>query len=151
MKIDVGMLVALLISPVVVLLSCFVADRAFATSLSKAAHNERRKLTANLFNGISVALFGTAIVGGYLQLDFFDPIHVATTQDLSNGVAICLALGSPISSHHYRHDRSADENNAGNGCADWHRGPTSRKLRKTRSVAPLQRSTYCIKSEACDG
>jgi TRAP-type C4-dicarboxylate transport system permease small subunit len=74
------------------LLFVFPLDRIAASELSKAARNERRKLTASLVNSISVALFGAAIVGGYLQSNFFTPIHITTTQDLSKGVSIWLAV-----------------------------------------------------------
>ena len=67
--------------------------------MGKAARNERRKITGGLLNTLSAALFAAALVGGFLQSDFFTPISVTTTRGLSAGVAIWLALVFGTTAH----------------------------------------------------
>lgn len=99
MKVDVVEFALLLLSPLGLTASAYVLDRACSSTLSKAARNERRKITATLLNSLSVALFGAALVGGFLQSDFFVPIAVTSTRTLSAGVAIWLAAGFGLAAH----------------------------------------------------
>lgn len=99
MKIDVVEFVLLFLCPIGSILAAYALDRASRRTLSKAARNERRKITATLLNSLSIALFGAAVVGGFLQSDFFVPIAVTSTRTLSAGVAIWLAAGFGLAAH----------------------------------------------------
>ncbi|MDF2599789.1 MAG: hypothetical protein K0Q54_2612 [Methylobacterium brachiatum] len=99
MKIDVVEFALLVLSPVGLIASAYIFDQLTRGGMSKAARNERRKITATLLNSLSIALFGAALVGGYLQSDFFVPIAVTSTRTLSAGVAIWLAAGFGLAAH----------------------------------------------------
>ena len=99
MKVDVVEFALLLLCPIGLILSAYALDRASGNGMSKAARNERRKITATLLNSLSIALFGAALVGGFLQSDFFVPIAITSTRTLSAGVAIWLAAAFGLAAH----------------------------------------------------
>lgn len=99
MKVDIVQFALLLLCPLALILTAYGLDRAFRSGMSKAARNERCKITAALLNSLSIALFGAALVGGFLQSDFFVPIAVTSTRTLSAGVAIWLAAGFGLAAH----------------------------------------------------
>ncbi|MFK5598347.1 hypothetical protein ACFZ8E_15345 [Methylobacterium sp. HMF5984] len=99
MKIDIVEFALLLLCPIGLMLTTYTLDRASRSSMSKAARNERRKITATLLNSLSIALFGAAFVGGFFQSDFFVPIAITSTRTLSASVAIWLAAGFGVAAH----------------------------------------------------
>jgi len=98
-KIDAVEFALLILAPIGLVVSAYVFDRVARGGLSKAARNERRKITATLLNSLSIGLFGAALVGGFRQSDFFVPIDVTSTRSLSAGVAIWLAAGFGLAAH----------------------------------------------------